>query len=145
MGPDGRESGIAWTQGARRDARCVPGIVVGWNSDRVDTSHDPSAHSSPHIVYIQDTDGDENWHVHRVTVTGGGPIEERTVDLTPFRRTVDNGPVRYYRYDRGDSPNTTFLLSNRPALDDAPLTRMNPVVITARDGLDMVGFYSLPS
>lgn len=65
----------------------------------------------------------------------------------------DTGPVRYYRYDRNgggdangeaDKGSLTFLFSGRTAIEDAPLTRMHPVVITARDGLELVAYYSLP-
>ncbi len=65
--------------------------------------------------------------------------------------TMANGPVRYYRYDRSvDGPPTVdgsveFLFSSRSALEDLTLANMHSVVIKARDGLDMVGYYSLPS
>jgi dipeptidyl aminopeptidase/acylaminoacyl peptidase len=70
---------------------------------------------------------------------------------------MDNGPVRYYRYDRSDAatdrspgdgerPGTaTYLFSSRSALDEVELTRMHSTVVTAGDGLDMVTYYSLPS
>ncbi|WP_437631366.1 S9 family peptidase [Sorangium sp. So ce854] len=57
--------------------------------------------------------------------------------------TVSDGPVRYYLYDR-DAKKATFLFSNRPALESQPLTKMQPVVIKARDGLDLVSYLSLP-
>ncbi|WP_437776427.1 S9 family peptidase [Sorangium sp. So ce1097] len=57
--------------------------------------------------------------------------------------TVSDGPVRYYLYDR-DAKKATFLFSNRPALESQPLTKMRPVVIKARDGLDLVSYLSLP-
>ncbi|WP_438023648.1 S9 family peptidase [Sorangium sp. So ce233] len=57
--------------------------------------------------------------------------------------TVSDGPVRYYLYDRG-TKKATFLFSNRPALESQPLAKMRPVVIKARDGLDLVSYLSLP-
>ncbi len=58
--------------------------------------------------------------------------------------TDDNGPVRYYLYDRKtDTP--TFLFTNRPALEDLTLAPMHPVVIPSRDGLDLVSYLTLPT
>lgn len=57
--------------------------------------------------------------------------------------TVDNGPTRYYYYDRSKKQ-AEFLFTDREKLDDMPLSRMIPVVITSRDGLDLLGYYTLP-
>jgi dipeptidyl aminopeptidase/acylaminoacyl peptidase len=57
--------------------------------------------------------------------------------------TLDDGPVRYYRYDR-KSQKADFLFTNRKALEDKPLAKMHPVVIKSRDGLDLVSYLSLP-
>jgi dipeptidyl aminopeptidase/acylaminoacyl peptidase len=56
---------------------------------------------------------------------------------------MDDGPVRYYLYDR-EAKQATFLFTNRPALEGLPLAKMHPVVIPARDGLGLVSYYSLP-
>jgi dipeptidyl aminopeptidase/acylaminoacyl peptidase len=55
----------------------------------------------------------------------------------------DNGPVRYYLYDR-EMKATTYLFSNRPAIEDLTLARMTPVDITARDGLVLPSYLTLP-
>ncbi len=55
----------------------------------------------------------------------------------------DDGPVEYYRYDR-DRQDLTFLFVNRDDLQDRPLVRMQPEIITSRDGLDMVSYLHLP-
>jgi dipeptidyl aminopeptidase/acylaminoacyl peptidase len=57
--------------------------------------------------------------------------------------TKDNGPARYYRYDRTDK-NATFLFTDREKLQGLVLAKMTPAVIKSRDGLDMVCYYSLP-
>ncbi|WP_437996614.1 S9 family peptidase [Sorangium sp. So ce185] len=57
--------------------------------------------------------------------------------------TVSDGPVRYYLYDR-PSKKATFLFTNRTALESQPLVKMRPVVIKARDGLELVSYLSLP-
>ena len=55
----------------------------------------------------------------------------------------DDGPVHYYRYLR-EAKEAQFLFTNRAALEDAPLVKVHPVVIAARDGLSLVCYYSLP-
>ncbi|HWB00430.1 MAG TPA: S9 family peptidase [Pirellulales bacterium] len=55
----------------------------------------------------------------------------------------DDGPVKYYHYRR--QPRTAkFLFTNRKALEGLPLVHMHPVVIKARDGLELVCYLSLP-
>ncbi len=56
----------------------------------------------------------------------------------------DDGPARYYRFDR-ESDEATFLFSSRPALEDLALVPMHPVIIPARDGLSLVSYLSLPA
>lgn len=56
---------------------------------------------------------------------------------------MDNGPVRYYRYDRPQR-RATFLFTNRSALEAQPLVKMYPVIIPARDGLQLVSYLTLP-
>ncbi len=56
---------------------------------------------------------------------------------------MDNGPVRYYRYDH-EKRQAEFLFVNRSDLENYPLAKMHPVVIPARDGLNLVSYYTLP-
>ena len=56
----------------------------------------------------------------------------------------DNGPVRYYVYDR-PSHTAKFLFTNRPALESTKLAQMHAVQIRARDGLTLVSYLSLPA
>jgi dipeptidyl aminopeptidase/acylaminoacyl peptidase len=55
----------------------------------------------------------------------------------------DDGPVRYYRYDR-DERKAQFLFTNRSDLEGLPLVKMRPVVIKSRDGLNLMSYLSLP-
>ena len=57
----------------------------------------------------------------------------------------DDGPVQYYRYDRGQQRSATFLFSNRSALEGLKLARMHPVTIPARDDLPLVCYLTLPA
>jgi len=56
---------------------------------------------------------------------------------------VDDGPVQYYRYNRGEK-SAEFLFTQRMALEGLSLANMHPVVIKSRDGLDLVSYYTLP-
>jgi dipeptidyl aminopeptidase/acylaminoacyl peptidase len=57
--------------------------------------------------------------------------------------TMDDGPVRYYFYDR-DTKEPKFLFSNRSALEKQPLQKMHSQVIEARDGMKLVSYLTLP-
>jgi dipeptidyl aminopeptidase/acylaminoacyl peptidase len=57
--------------------------------------------------------------------------------------TMDNGPVRYYLYDRA-SGKATFLFTSRKDLEGLPLQKMHPVVIPTRDDMNLVCYLTLP-
>ncbi len=57
--------------------------------------------------------------------------------------TVDNGPVPYYAYDR-KTHTATFLFNNQPELNNYTLANMEPITFTARDGLTVHGYLTLP-
>ncbi len=56
---------------------------------------------------------------------------------------ADDGPVRYYAYDRS-ARSTTFLFEHQPALSAYTLAKMEPFAYTARDGLEVNGYLSFP-
>jgi len=56
----------------------------------------------------------------------------------------DAGPVSYYSFDRA-SGRGTFLFHHRPELADAGLVSMEPVELTARDGLTVHGYLTRPA
>jgi dipeptidyl aminopeptidase/acylaminoacyl peptidase len=81
------------------------------------------------------------------TVAGGEvEIISRTLDdrFWIVVYVVDDGPVRYYLYDR-QSRDAHFLFTNRSTLEGQPLVTMYSAVIKSRDGLDLVAYYSLPA
>ncbi len=63
---------------------------------------------------------------------------------------ADNGPSSYYLYRReeggarGKGGKAEFLFHDRRRLETLPLARMKPLLITTRDGLEMVSYLSLP-
>jgi dipeptidyl aminopeptidase/acylaminoacyl peptidase len=76
-----------------------------------------------------------------------GDIEvvSRTLDdkLWIVAYIIDRGPVRFYFFDR-EKNEVRFLFTNRKSLEDIPLAEMHPVIIKARDGLDLIGYLTLP-
>lgn len=72
-------------------------------------------------------------------------VISRTIDdgqwIVAF--TPDNGPQRYYRYDR-KTQKAHFLFTNRPALEGVKLARMHPRTIRSRDGFNLISYLSLP-
>jgi dipeptidyl aminopeptidase/acylaminoacyl peptidase len=56
---------------------------------------------------------------------------------------TDDGPVYYYAFDRA-SKTFTFLFSNQPKLEGLPLSSMEPISYTARDGLTIHGYLTKP-
>ncbi len=55
----------------------------------------------------------------------------------------DDGPAKFYLYDR-KTKKETFLFTNRKALEGKQLAKMHPVLIKARDGLELVSYLTLP-
>jgi dipeptidyl aminopeptidase/acylaminoacyl peptidase len=55
----------------------------------------------------------------------------------------DNGPGRFYLYDR-PKKTATFLYTNRPKLETATLASMHAREIKSRDGLTLMSYLTLP-
>lgn len=73
-------------------------------------------------------------------------ITGRTLDdrLWTVAYVMDNGPVRFYIYDRSQK-SAKFLFTSDPSLEGLPLVKMHDVVIPSRDGLSLVSYLSLPA
>ena len=57
---------------------------------------------------------------------------------------MDNGPVRFYIYDRQPERKAKFLFTSNRELEKLPLVKMHPQIIKSRDGLNLVSYLSLP-
>jgi len=81
----------------------------------------------------------------RTVADGDFSVSSRTLDDKHWIVTyvMDDGPARYYRYDR-TTKKAQFLFTNRPALEGLALAKMRPAVIKSRDGLNLVSYYTLP-
>jgi dipeptidyl aminopeptidase/acylaminoacyl peptidase len=55
----------------------------------------------------------------------------------------DDGPAAFYLWDR-KAKKATYLYADRPELEKVKLARMHPVVIKARDGLELVSYLTTP-
>jgi dipeptidyl aminopeptidase/acylaminoacyl peptidase len=56
---------------------------------------------------------------------------------------VDDGPVVFYTFDRA-SRKATLLFTERPVLEKYQLAKMRPVSFSARDGMKLFGYLTLP-
>ncbi|MCA9101892.1 MAG: S9 family peptidase [Pirellulales bacterium] len=92
-----------------------------------------------------DPEVEEDFAFLQTLADGDVQIVSRTLDdnqwIVAF--LMDDGPVRYYRFDR-PSNQATFLFTNRSDLEGVPLAKMHPEVIEARDGLKLVSYLTLP-
>ena len=81
----------------------------------------------------------------RTVANGDFEIISRTLDDQTWvvAYLMDNGPVRYYSYDR-PARKANFLFTNRTSLEGLPLAKMHPVTIKSRDGYDLVNYLTLP-
>ncbi len=70
-----------------------------------------------------------------------GMSQDRRHWLVAYYR--DDAPLTYFHYDRGHKQ-ARHLFSSAPALDGAPLVKLEPVTIRARDGLELISYVSRP-
>jgi dipeptidyl aminopeptidase/acylaminoacyl peptidase len=81
----------------------------------------------------------------KTVVDGDFEVVSRTLDdkYWMVAYLMDDGPVRYYRYNREENQ-AEFLFTHKKALEDLQLAKMHPAVIKSRDGLNLVSYYTLP-
>ncbi len=80
------------------------------------------------------------------TVTDGEmSVASRSLDdkVWTVVYVLDDGPVQYYLYDRSEKK-ASFMFTNRKKLENAKLSKMHPVVIKSRDGMNLVSYLTLP-
>jgi dipeptidyl aminopeptidase/acylaminoacyl peptidase len=109
-----------------------------------------------HVQAVSFTYDRNRWHVldpmiqedldylHSVE-DGELSITSRTLDdrLWTAAYVLDNGPVKYYLYDR-TRKQATYLFSNRTDLDEYQLARMHSLTIKSRDEWNLVSYLTLP-
>jgi dipeptidyl aminopeptidase/acylaminoacyl peptidase len=112
------------------------------------TEHTVQAVAAPYLRYewvVLDPAIAEDLAYLATVAAGDLHVADRTVDDQAWIVVYvqDNGPRAFYRYDR-TARQATYLFSDRPQLEGMPLVPMHPVVLTSRDGLALVCYYSLP-
>ena len=87
----------------------------------------------------------EDLNILRSQEDGDVEVVSRTLndDLWVVAYLVDDGPTRYHLYHRS-TRHLEYMFSNNAELESAPLTKLRPVLIKSRDGMDLVNYYSLP-
>lgn len=88
---------------------------------------------------------EEDFKILEKLADGEIGVTSRTLDDRHWIVSIipDDGPVRYYLFDR-KSKEAKFLFTNRADLEKVKLSKMHPVVIKARDGLNLVSYLTLP-
>ncbi len=94
---------------------------------------------------VLDKSIEKDLEVLKTVADGEFNVTSRTLDDQHWivAYVMDNGPFRYYRYDR-KTRKATFLFTHRKELEGLALARMHPQVIKSRDGLNLVSYYTLP-
>lgn len=94
---------------------------------------------------VLDKSIEQDLDVLKKVAEGEFNVTSRTLDDQHWivAYVMDDGPVRYYRYDRGQKK-ATFLFSHRKDLEGLTLAKMHAQVIKSRDGLNLVSYYTLP-
>ena len=95
--------------------------------------------------HVLDSAIQEDMDYLRSVEDGELSITSRTLDdrLWTAAYALDNGPVKYYLYDRVRKQ-ANYLFSNRTDLDEYQLARMHSLTIKSRDGWDLVSYLTLP-
>jgi dipeptidyl aminopeptidase/acylaminoacyl peptidase len=72
-------------------------------------------------------------------------VTDRTLDdnYWAISYVKDDGPVQYYLYDRA-AKKANFLFTNRKNVEGLKLSKMEPLVIKSRDGLNLVSYLTVP-
>ena len=109
-----------------------------------------------HVQAVSFTYDRNRWHVLDSAIQGDMDylhsvedgelsITSRTLNdrLWTVAYVLDNGPVKYYLYDR-TRKQANYLFSNRTDLDEYQLARMHSLTIKSRDGWNLVSYLTLP-
>ena len=94
---------------------------------------------------ILDKSVEDDFKFLKTVADGDFGISSRSVDDKNWivSYTTDNGPRRYYRYDRA-AGKAHFLFTDRSKLEGLPLAKMHPQVIESRDNHKLVSYFTLP-
>lgn len=94
---------------------------------------------------LDDSIADDMNYLESVANGGEIIISDRSTDDKHWIVVImsDDAPIKYYEYDR-DKKTAHFLFSHKSVLDQYKLSKMHPVIIKSRDGLDLVSYITFP-
>ena len=136
------ETGATQTLAKDRDADISGGVVM---HPTAKTVHAVSSTYRRKDWQIVDKSVKADFKYLRRLVDGELSILSQTLDDTQWivAYEVDDGPVQYYRYDRGGR-SAQFLFTDRRELEGQPLAKMHAEVIKSRDRRNLISYYTLP-
>jgi dipeptidyl aminopeptidase/acylaminoacyl peptidase len=146
-----RDTGALTTLDLRHDKQQV--VASNAKADAGDVMTHPTENTIQAVEFTYDRQQwvfkdravEQDFKTLQGVADGDVNVVSRTKDdrqwVVAFR--MDNGPVRYYHYDR-PSKQSTFLFTNKTALESWKLPKMHPVALKSRDGLSLVCYLTLP-
>jgi len=135
-------TGTGKTLVKNRDADISGGVLIHPTQRIVQAASSTNLRREWHII---DNSVKGDFAYLKGVATGELSVLSRSLDDTQWivAYEADDGPVRYYRYDRpGETAH--FLFTNRPELEGLTLAPMYDVMIKSRDRQTMVSYYTLP-
>ena len=154
MDATGRDTSALVSMEARAGGATEPTVLFA--SDKADvggvyTDPDTNEPKAVSTNYLRNTWTvlDPELQADYDAITGLDAGDPNITDSTLDNRTwiiafnQDRGPVKYWIYDR-DTKQGRYLFSNRPAMEQYELAAMRPVEITARDGLVLPSYLTVP-
>lgn len=155
MDATGRNTSALVSMEARKGGSENPTVLHA--SDKADIggvfadpiTHEPQAVSTNYLRNtwtVLDPDLKADFDAIAALDDGDANITDMTLDnrtwVVAFQQ--DRGPVKYWLFDR-DSKKGRYLFSNRPEMEEYELVEMKPVEITARDGMVLPSYLTVPA
>jgi dipeptidyl aminopeptidase/acylaminoacyl peptidase len=125
------------------DPKADPGMMMIHPSEKIIQAVDFNYYRHNWTILDESIQPDIEY-LHKVN-EGDLAVTARTLDDSRWIVAFisDNGPARYYIYDRNARAAQLLFSANRQQ-EHLPLSRMNYTTIKSRDGLDLVSYYTLP-
>jgi dipeptidyl aminopeptidase/acylaminoacyl peptidase len=136
------ETGATQTLAKDRDADISGGVLIHPTEKTVQAVSSTYKRKDWQIL---DKSVKDDFKYLRRHVDGELSILSRALDDTQWivADERDDGPVQYYRYDRGGQ-SAVFLFTDRPQLEGVALAKMHAEVVKSRDRQNLVSYYTLP-
>lgn len=160
---DSAGKNLFWTSSIGRDRSALVRVALGnkqakvlaeaGKADVVDVLHHPVTHvpraaASEHLRkdwVVLDPAIQADFDALRQVATGDFQVVSQSLDDQRWvvAYTLDTAAARFYLWDRKEK-RAKLLMSERPELDKFQLSKMHPVLVPARDGLELPSYLTLP-